>query len=93
MFTRKSNTVTGLNEAIDALHLAMADSLPYSPEYSDMTDQLIKLYTLRDTVSSKGVSPDTLALIFGNLAGIFVIVGYEQAHVVTSKALTLLKTR
>jgi hypothetical protein len=33
------------------------------------------------------VSPDTAALVLGNLIGILVIVGHERAHVVTSKAL------
>lgn len=35
----------------------------------------------------KRVSPETLAIIGGNIAGIVLILGYEHVHVVTSKAL------
>jgi hypothetical protein len=34
-----------------------------------------------------GVKPDTLALIAGNLAGIAIILSFEQVNVITSKAL------
>lgn len=37
------------------------------------------------------VSADTVVLAAANLVGILVIVGHERAHVVTSKALSLLK--
>lgn len=40
------------------------------------------------------VTPDTLAIVAGNLIGIAVVVGYERAHVLTSKAFAnVLKTR
>lgn len=40
------------------------------------------------------VSHDTLAIVAGNLLGIAVVVGYERAHVLTSKAFAnLLKTK
>jgi hypothetical protein len=35
-------------------------------------------------------SPETLALIGGNLAGIVMILGYERANIITSKAFGLL---
>jgi hypothetical protein len=35
----------------------------------------------------KRVSKDTLVLVAGNLLGIVVILGYEKAHVVTSRAM------
>jgi hypothetical protein len=42
----------------------------------------------------KSVSPDTKALVMANLAGIILILGFERANVVTSKALGfILKTR
>lgn len=36
----------------------------------------------------KRVSPETLALIAANLTGIVVIIGYERANVIASKALS-----
>lgn len=39
------------------------------------------------------VSHDTLAIVAGNLIGIAIVVGYERAHVLTSKAFgNILKT-
>jgi hypothetical protein len=43
---------------------------------------------------SRRVSPDTLAIVAANIAGILLIIGYERANVVTSKALSfILKTK
>lgn len=40
------------------------------------------------------VTHDTLAIVAGNLLGIAIVVGYERAHVLTSKAFAnVLKTR
>jgi hypothetical protein len=39
------------------------------------------------------LSKDTLAIIGGNLAGILLVIGYERAHVVTTKALSFLMKR
>jgi hypothetical protein len=33
------------------------------------------------------VSPDTIAVVAGNLLGIILILGYEKADVITTKAL------
>jgi len=79
--------------AIDVLYAKMSDLSPESREYSAVVDQLQKLYSLKDN-SKSYVSPDTLAMVAGNLAGILLIVGHERAHVVTSKAINfLLKLR
>jgi hypothetical protein len=79
--------------AIDVLYAKMSDLSPESREYAAVVDQLQKLYSLKDN-SKSYVSPDTLAMVAGNLAGILLIVGHERAHVVTSKAINfLLKLR
>jgi len=79
--------------AIDALYAKMSELSPESREYAAVVDQLQKLYSLKDN-SKSYVSPDTLAMVAGNLAGILLIVGHERAHVVTSKAINfLLKLR
>lgn len=88
MFNLKSNRETSeLEKAIDRLHSDMANVEGDSDDYAKMADNLSKLYKLREHDARKRVSPDTLALICANLAGIVIIVGYEHAHPVTSKAL------
>lgn len=79
---------SGLEKAIERLLVQMSETPCESKEYSAITDQLVKLVKLQEeTTSKKRISPDTLAMIAGNLAGIALIIGYERAHVVTSKAL------
>jgi len=88
MFTKKAPIEkTGLEKAIDELHSEMLSVNGDSPEYAAMADNLTKLYKLREHDSKKTISPDTLAIVAGNLIGITLIVGHERAHVVTSKAL------
>jgi hypothetical protein len=84
MFTKNQET-KGLNDAIDRVLAWMKDADPTSVEYSKTVTQLEKLYALRN--KKKSVSPDTLAIVLGNLAGIIMILNHERAHVVVSKAL------
>ena len=84
MFTSKdSDEKSGLDEAIDSVLAEMASVNADSDEYAKMVDQLVKLYPLKETEAKRKVSPDTMALIAGNLLGIMLIVGHERAHVVT----------
>lgn len=47
---------------------------------------------LEATRHKYGVSKDTLMIVGGNIIGILVIVGHERMHLVTSKALSFIKT-
>lgn len=88
MFTIKTQTEeSGLEKAIAEVLREMSQHSSDSQEYAKMADQLTKLYSLKEIDTPKRVTPDTLALVIGNLAGIILIVGHERAHVVTSKAL------
>lgn len=87
MFAKKT-TNPGLQKAIDAVLLEMEQHAPTGDNYPQLLDNLTALYALQETNSPKRLSKDTIALIAGNLAGILVIVSYEHAHIVTSKALS-----
>ena len=94
MYTRNSDESKGLREAIDELFLEMSYVPCDSEEYAQMMDQLSKLYSLKEFDSKRRLSPDTLAIVLGNLTGIILIVGHERMNVVTSKALNfILKLR
>lgn len=88
MFTRKPVEKTGLEKAIDDVHRQMETVEADSKEYSEMADNLTKLYKLREHDARPRVSPDTLAIVAGNLLGVIMIVGHERAHIITSKAMT-----
>jgi hypothetical protein len=90
MFTKRPVPfeIEKLNEAIDDIYRSLAGLDAESEEYGKASDQLVKLMKLKkEYTPSRWPSSDTMALAAANLLGIGIIVGYERAHVVTSKAL------
>lgn len=51
---------------------------------------LERLHKLKNASRSQPISHDTLVMAGANLLGIGVIVGHERAHVIGSKALSLI---
>lgn len=61
---------------------------PQTEEYGVILERVEKLHDMsRATKAESQVSPETKATIAANLVGIAMILNYEHAHVVTSKAL------
>lgn len=79
-----------LDDAIAKIMSEMSNALSDTERYSAMVKQLSKLHKLKEKSAPARVSPDTVLLVAGNLAGILLIVGYEHTNVVTSKAISLL---
>lgn len=77
-----------LEDTISDLIRQMSVADATSKEYAYMADQLVKLYSLRET--PKRISKDTLAIVGGNLLGILIVVGYERMNAMTSRAMNLL---
>lgn len=92
MFTKKASRKTvELEAAIDQAFVELRDIAICDPEYTTAADNLTKLLDLRSNEKKRiQVSPDVIVSAVTNLAGILVIVNYERAHVVTSKAIGLL---
>lgn len=90
MFINRTVTPTPLDDVIASAIQELKGHDADSTEYAKIVEQLVLLNTLKSEEKTQRVSKDTLALVLGNLAGIIVIVGYEQKHVLTSKALSLL---
>jgi len=86
MFKKSPKPKTALDKAIDNVLREMEDNSADSKEFAQMTKQLVKLSKLREQ-SQRRVSPDTIAVVTGNLAGILFIVAHERTHVITSKAI------
>lgn len=86
----KSGATAQLDALIDDVMLRMANEDEVSDEYLKLTARLKSLTELRANTRPR-ISRDTLALCLTNLAGIIIIVGYEHAHVMTSKAMTQLR--
>jgi hypothetical protein len=84
MFARKKYDNPALDEAIEN-SVRWLD--PNSDDYLKSVDVVERLYKLKEQETPKRMSPDTTAIVVGNLVGIFLILHYEQLHVVSSKAL------
>lgn len=98
MFRSKPTTTQRERQMLlNKLYEMMTD--PNTPltieEFAKISAEYQALYKLDefDTKSNahKHVSTEALATIGANLAGILLIVGHERAHVITSKALPLVK--
>lgn len=95
MFLSKSPAEkSGLDKAIDMLFAEMQGFTADTDEYTSMVAHMDTLYKLKEIDKPERVSRDTLAIVAGNLVAAAMILGYERANVVTSKALSfMLKTR
>jgi hypothetical protein len=81
-FIKESKMDAEIRDVLDRIK----DMDPYSEDYTKAVDNLEKLYKARSYDTHRHLSPDTLAIIAGNLLGIVIILGYEKANVITSKA-------
>ena len=90
LFTKKrpeDGLQTAINNVLSEMKLFSSDS----DEYAKQVKQLSKLYKMQEQNAPLRVSPDTLAIVLGNLLGVLVIVSYEKHNIVTSKALTFVQ--
>lgn len=90
MFKKTTPELDHLALAIRDVHLDMKNQKTDSAEYKVLLDRLVVLYSLKETPKS-GVSADVKATIAANLAGIFLLMNHERAHVVTTKALSFVQ--
>lgn len=92
MFKKKKNeeVAPNVNEVVKTLQARILETNPDSEQYPKLVEQLDKLYKIRNYEKPDKLSKDTLAAVIGNIAGIVLILGYEQVSVVSSKAFGLL---
>jgi len=94
MFGPFKKKMTRLEGLIDVLESEMQTSGPEDPQYNTYMEKLERLYKLKATSPKARISRDQALLVAGNLAGILIIVAYEQKHVFGSKGQSfLLKTK
>lgn len=53
----------------------------------DISDVLALMERRNEVKNKRRISPDTIAIIAGNLLGIILILEHERSHVIASKAL------
>lgn len=84
-FTR-GNKPTMLEMEIKKVYMELSEYAPGTEEYSEVLANLERLYKVSEN-QTKSISPDTIAMIAGNLLGLGLILGYEKTNIITSKAL------
>ena len=91
IFSKKSDDST-LNDVITDVLNQMQSVKKDTEEFATLMEHLKELYALKKQDASKGaVSADKWVDVGGNLIGIFAILSYEHAHVITSKALSFIR--
>lgn len=85
----KTEQAVALDKAIDDLIEELHSMEGSNEDYSATADNFIKLMKLkREAFPSWRPSPDAVVSALGSIAGILVIVRYEQiGNIITSKAL------
>lgn len=63
---------------------------PGSNEYNQISDQIVKLYSIPTPSTYDRVSKDTMVNAGAQLLGIFAILNYERLGVITSKAFSII---
>ena len=90
----KNDTVT-TQDLIDAANSHLFTLEPKDPEYQPTLDKIKELHKLLSEEKKTGVrvTPDTVLLILGNLAGILLIMNYEKLDVMSTKAFSFIKPK
>ena len=77
-------------DALDALYAPLYKEMkeygPLTSEYEACLGYLERVDALKENKKPSRVSRDTILTVAGHLAGILLIVAYEQKHVMTSQA-------
>lgn len=84
---RSKEQKTKYEEEIEHVLDAMSCESPDSEQYKAMSEALERVMKYAPEKLEWRISPDIVAAIVGNLAGIGLILGYERLGVVTSKAI------
>lgn len=87
MLKKTRTEPTELDKTIKKVHDEINKFSADSDEFAKMSAQLDRLYKMKTYKKESSVKPDTLINAGVNLAGIVLILGFEKAHVLSSKAL------
>jgi hypothetical protein len=80
---------TPIDTEIEKVHNELLLLAPGSDEYNQVLNHLKTLTELKNEKSSKSVSPDTWVMAAVSILGVLIIVAYEQKHIFSSKAMSM----
>lgn len=68
----------------------LKNQLDQAESLEEMADIMSLMERRRTLGDKRRISPDTMLIVGGNLVGIIMVLGYEKANVLTSKALGMI---
>lgn len=86
----KTREKTTLEQVRDDAVLALADLDPQDPDYKKTYKIVDRLSTHIANERRELLSPNTVAVVLGNLGVAVVVVAYEQRNVITTKVVPFL---
>lgn len=87
MFNRQPRPKTELEKALDRAYSKLESVQVDTKEYGEILDRIAKLHKMKEDEKPDSVSLDTQAKIAANILGILLIISYEHAHIITTKAM------
>jgi len=89
----KKETITDLDNELENLTIAMMTMDKSSDAYAKTVDQYVKLKEVKSKYENKTINPEVILTTAANIAGILLILNYEKAGAVTSKAISFIRGR
>ena len=88
---RKSSNDANLELEIDRVLLAMKDEPVDSAIYADLLERYNHLIQAKAKTSAPPISKDVLLTVIANIAGILLVLNYEKANIITTRAIGYVK--
>lgn len=80
------------DEQIAEVLTKMNAAKPGTEEYIHLLGNLERLTSMKEKSKNiMRVSPDTIAIVAGNVLCVLIVVGYERNHALTSKGMSFIK--
>lgn len=92
LFTKKDKR-TKLEKEIDMVLSEMSSVNSGTEQYTTMTDNLVKLNEIEISKKSRRIKPEVIVNGLFYLAGIGLVLWYEEGRIITTKAFNLVKGR
>ena len=88
-FSKRNNEE--LDNCINMLLVEIRENGADAPEFPELLNRLERLHKLKSEEDNKQrVSPEVVWTVVGNIVCVVLVIGYEQKHVISSKAMTFI---
>lgn len=91
MIKKKTTEQTAIDKAIEEAYTQLAKHTAGTDEHNAIVKQIVEFEKiLAEKKKSRTISPDTMLIVGANIVGILLVLNFEKADVITSKAFGLI---